>query len=104
VRLTQDKQHSALRILVNQLLHSGLVQSARGCHAMYLVLRRCRADVGIEATGRCCHQVNRDRRCVTGIGGVQRVNGRFDCAANALRIDRALVAIADQRRVDRSQV
>ena len=56
--LTQDAELACLGVLRYQIVYGALRDVPLLCYASYLVLRRCRCDVWIQAGGRGCNQVD----------------------------------------------
>src|SRR5436309_7619831 len=62
--LTQQAEQPALRVLLDEALHDGIVELTRHGHTMHLVEGRRRADMGVEPAARRGDEIHRHRRRV----------------------------------------
>ena len=61
-------------VLIDNVAYFIVRQLSRARDATSLVIRRSHADFGIQATGRCGHQIDWDRRGISRIGGFQCID------------------------------
>jgi hypothetical protein len=75
----QNTKSAPFEMIPDQLVNNFLVKAAFSRYPGHLIQCCCQADMGVKSAAGSGDQIYRDRECIAGVGGVERINPRFDC-------------------------